>query len=120
MKGEILALHDYAEIRELLLDSRRIGFASSALFFALKGPRRDGHAFVRELFDKGVRNFIVSQAPAEELAGANIVLVDDALAALQRLAAHHRGMFDIPVMGITGSNGKTIVKEWLNQLLDDR
>lgn len=120
VKGKVLALHEDAEIRELLLDSRRIGFPSSSLFFALKGPRRDGHTFIKEIYSKGVRNFIVSEAPGADLAGANIILVKDVLSALQTLAAHHRSQFKLPVIGITGSNGKTIVKEWLNQLLDDK
>ena len=119
VKGKIIALHDNAEIRELLLDSRRISFPSSSLFFAIKGLRRDGHTFIGEAYNKGVRNFIVSEPPAD-LPDANIILVNDVLAALQILAAHHRTNCSIPVIGITGSNGKTIVKEWLNQLLDDR
>jgi alanine racemase len=119
VKGKLHASHEDAEVKELLLDSRRVAFPSSALFFALKGPRRDGHSFIKEVYDKGVRNFVVSELPAE-VPDANIIVVKDVLAALQALAAHHRSRFAIPVIGITGSNGKTIVKEWLSQLLDDR
>lgn len=113
-------MHEDVEIRELLMDSRRAVFPESSLFFALKGPRRDGHAFIGEAYKKGIHNFVVSEEPVEELPYANMILVKDVLTSLQLLAAHHRSRFDIPVIGITGSNGKTIVKEWLNQLLDDR
>lgn len=112
-------------IEHLLLDSRRLIFPDTSLFFSLKGPRRDGVVFLEELFKRGVRNFVVQQTdwPGEEMAGAfpeaNIILVRDTLVALQQLAAWHRRQFSIPVIGITGSNGKTIVKEWLNQLLED-
>jgi alanine racemase len=84
----------------------------------LKGNRRDGHQFIPELYKKGVRNFVVSELPGQAVyPDANFILVDDTLAALQGLAAFHRQQFNIPVIGITGSNGKTIVKEWLYQLL---
>ncbi len=94
-------------------------FPDSTLFFALKGPGRDGQLFIDDLYKRGVRNFVVHSAVAG-FPGANIILVDDTLAALQQLAAYHRRQFVIPVIGITGSNGKTIVKEWLNQLLEDK
>ncbi|MGB8194851.1 MAG: bifunctional UDP-N-acetylmuramoyl-tripeptide:D-alanyl-D-alanine ligase/alanine racemase [Chitinophagaceae bacterium] len=121
VKGEILQLHHNDRIEHLLPDSRKLIFPTTSLFFALKGPRRDGNAFIADLYEKGVRNFIVSEridvAPYAE---ANIILVHDSIIALQQLAALHRSQFSIPVIGITGSNGKTIVKEWLNQLLADR
>jgi alanine racemase len=104
-------------IGQLLLDSRRLIFPETSLFFALKGPRRDGSRFVSELYKRGVRNFVLTEE--QELPGANQVIVPDTLAALQRLAAAHRRQFAIPVIGITGSNGKTIIKEWLNQLLEE-
>jgi len=107
-------------IEHLLLDSRRLVFPASSLFFALKGPRRDGDRFIPELYKRGVRNFVVSGSAGTDLADANFIRVDDPLAALQRLAAYHRMQFSLPVIGITGSNGKTTVKEWLNQLLEDR
>lgn len=104
----------------LLLDSRKVFSAGTSLFFAIKGFRRDGHQFIPELYKKGVRSFIVSdKQPAEQYPEANFLLVDDTQVALQMLAAHHREQFDIPVIGITGSNGKTIVKEWLFQLLHE-
>jgi alanine racemase len=108
-------------IEQLLTDSRRLIFPKSSLFFALKGPRRDGHTFIEYLYHTGVRNFVVSEQPdLTPYPDANFLLVTDALQALQSLAAYHRSRFIYPVIGITGSNGKTIVKEWLNQVLDDQ
>lgn len=115
-----MQLHQDAAIDNLLLDSRKTYTVSSSVFFALKGIRRDGHRFISELYKKGVRNFIVSSVPDIKLfPEGNFMLVEDTLKALQQLAASHRKQFDIPVIGITGSNGKTIVKEWLYQLLHD-
>ncbi|HEV3249967.1 MAG TPA: bifunctional UDP-N-acetylmuramoyl-tripeptide:D-alanyl-D-alanine ligase/alanine racemase [Puia sp.] len=105
----------------LLIDSRKLIFADGSLFFALRGPRRSGIAFIKDLYQKGVRNFVVEEEiPVSAYPQANIILVSDTLRALQQLAAYHRQQFLIPVIGITGSNGKTIVKEWLNQLLEDQ
>jgi alanine racemase len=108
-----------ATIATLLLDSRRVGLTEGALFFALRGPNHDGHHHLAALYAKGVRLFVVSHAPASlgPFAGAGFVQVADTLAALQALAAQHRAAFQQPVWAITGSNGKTIVKEWLAQLL---
>ncbi|QKG57606.1 bifunctional UDP-N-acetylmuramoyl-tripeptide:D-alanyl-D-alanine ligase/alanine racemase [Hymenobacter sp. BRD128] len=103
----------------LLLDSRRVGLVEGAVFFALRGPNHDGHQHLAALYAKGVRLFVVSHPPASlvPFAGAGFVRVADTLAALQALAARHRAAFAGPVWAITGSNGKTIVKEWLAQLL---
>ncbi len=102
----------------LLTDSRRLSDPDVTLFFALQTARRDGHQFIPELYEKGVRAFVVSEEfPASAWPGAIFLRVDDTLVALQQLAAAHRSNFDFPVIGITGSNGKTIVKEWLYQLL---
>ncbi|MEJ7659186.1 MAG: Mur ligase domain-containing protein [Hymenobacter sp.] len=102
----------------LLLDSRRVGLTAGAVFFALRGPNHDGHHHLAALYAKGVRLFVVAYpASLEPFAGAGFVLVPDTLAALQTLAARHRAAFAGPVWAITGSNGKTIVKEWLAQLL---
>jgi alanine racemase len=100
----------------LLTDSRRINTGSEGLFFALSG-RRNGHEFIAEAYAAGVRNFVVKQGPEIKLPEANCLIVPDVLAALQTLAAYHRARFNLEVIGITGSNGKTIVKEWLYQLL---
>ncbi|HET9825784.1 MAG TPA: bifunctional UDP-N-acetylmuramoyl-tripeptide:D-alanyl-D-alanine ligase/alanine racemase, partial [Chitinophagaceae bacterium] len=119
--GRILQNHHETIIEHLLIDSRKLHSPSSSLFFALTGPRRNGHQFIPELYKKGVRNFIVSERIKEtELAEASFVLVNDTLEALQRLTAFHRKQFNMPVIGITGSNGKTIVKEWLYQLLQEK
>lgn len=111
-----------AAVHQLLLDSRRLGQPVGAVFFALQGPRHDGHRYLSELYSRGVRLFVVAEEAAisggcAAFPEAGFLLVDDTLAALQALAAHHRQQFRLPVIGITGSNGKTIVKEWLAQLL---
>ena len=104
----------------IFFDSRKIFSPATSLFIALKGPRRNGHSFIPELYKKGVRNFIIcEEIKPEDLPEANILFVKDGLSALQQLAAFHRKQFNIPVIGITGSNGKTIVKEWLYQLLHE-
>lgn len=85
------------------------------------GPRRNGQTFIPDLYLRGVRNFIIYETlDPKDYPDANFILVKNSLRALQQLAAFHRNQFDLPVVGITGSNGKTIVKEWLNQLLEDR
>jgi alanine racemase len=107
-------------ITELLIDSRKVIHPAQALFIALKGERRDGHDFIKDAYDKGVRCFMVSDDANSALYNdACFLQVTDTLQALQQLAQAHRNRFKIPVIGITGSNGKTIVKEWLFQLLSD-
>ena len=109
----------------LLHDSRQLTFPEASIFFAIKGQHHDGHAYVLPLYEKGVREFVVEKnalSPAQiqtlqELPGAKIWPVDNAIRAMQQLVASRRAQFTIPVVGITGSNGKTIVKEWLAQLL---
>ena len=111
-----------AKIGFVLTDSRSLCFPEETLFFALKSGRNDGHYYIPELYRRGVRNFVVTEVPADyatEYAEANFLKVVDSLEALQRLAERHRDEFNIPIVGITGSNGKTMVKEWLNQLLCD-
>lgn len=106
------------EIRELLLDSRKLSNPSQSLFFALKGDRRDGHQFIPDLYKKGVRYFVISDNVVKDnYPDAFFLPVNNTLESLQELAASHRAQFGIPVLGITGSNGKTIVKEWLYQCL---
>ena len=107
-----------ANVNWILTDSRSLCFPEETLFFALKSQRNDGHKYVQELYKRGVRNFVVSRLPQDMVADdCNFFVVDDTLHALQMLAASHRSQFNIPIVGITGSNGKTVVKEWLNQLL---
>ena len=108
------------QIRWLLTDSRSLCFPEETLFFALKTQRNDGHRYISDLYRRGVRHFVVEQVPEhiEVLyPDADFLRVPSPLAALQRLAERHRDEFDIPIIGITGSNGKTMVKEWLYQLL---
>ncbi len=106
-----------ANIGWLLTDSRSLCFPEETMFFALKTARNDGHRYISDLYRRGVRNFVVSILPDNPQADANYLKVPSPLAALQRLAERHRDEFDCPVVGITGSNGKTMVKEWLYQLL---
>jgi len=108
--------HD-ANVRWLLTDSRSLCFPEETLFFALRTKRNDGHRYIDELYRRGVRSFVVEQVPEQPQSDANYLRVPSSLAALQRLAERHRDEFDIPIVGITGSNGKTMVKEWLYQLL---
>lgn len=109
-----------ADITILLTDSRRLSVPEETLFFALETKNNDAHAFVSNLYQLGVRNFVVSRLLPEwdHFADANFLKVKNSLTALQKIAAQHRAKFHIPVIGITGSNGKTIVKEWLYQLLE--
>ncbi|WP_276132266.1 bifunctional UDP-N-acetylmuramoyl-tripeptide:D-alanyl-D-alanine ligase/alanine racemase [Polluticoccus soli] len=107
-------------IEELVIDTRKIAQPSQALFIALKSSRRDGHSFIKDAYEKGVRNFLVSvELDTAPFPDANFILVKDTLVALQQLVGARRKQFKIPVIGITGSNGKTIVKEWLYQLLNE-
>ncbi|MCC6279424.1 MAG: bifunctional UDP-N-acetylmuramoyl-tripeptide:D-alanyl-D-alanine ligase/alanine racemase [Saprospiraceae bacterium] len=107
-----------AGVEQLLFDSRQVAMPSRSLFFALSGERLDGHRYLPDLYRTGVRQFVVSkEIVVSEYPDANILLVKNTLQALQLLARHHRSRFQIPVVGITGSNGKTVVKEWLWQLL---
>ena len=106
-----------ALISWLLTDSRSLCFPETTLFFALKTQRNDGHHYIEDLYRRGVRNFVVDHLPEHPQADANYLKVPSPLAALQRLAERHRDEFNIPIVGITGSNGKTMVKEWLYQVL---
>ena len=119
-----------AKIGWLLTDSRSLCFPEETLFFALKSARNDGHRYIEDLYRRGVRNFVVEKSWGQvhdsdenqtsslrDFSDANFLIVPSPLAALQRLAERHRDEFDCPIVGITGSNGKTMVKEWLYQLL---
>ena len=112
-----------AIIEHLLLDSRKLLFPATSLFFALRGQRRDGNLFIPELYSKGVRCFVAGESFTEEeiikFPDAEFLQVQDVLQALHLLTSFHRQQFNLPVIGITGSNGKTIVKEWLYQLLQN-
>src|SRR4051812_46840454 len=99
---------DDSTISNLLTDSRKINNPTASLFFALS-DRRDGHDFIPEVYKAGVHNFVVKHVPEDitEYPKANFLVVNNVLKALQKLAAHHRKQFDLEVIGITGSNGKT-------------
>ena len=109
-----------ATIEWLLTDSRSLAFPETTLFFALRTKLGDGHHYISDLYRRGVRNFVVGTVPEDHAStypDANFLLVVSPLKALQRLAERHREEFDLPIIGVTGSNGKTVVKEWLYQLL---
>ena len=113
------------DIRHLLTDSRQLGTEPEAtLFFALKTDKNDGAKYIPQLIERGVRAFVVSESEignriADSGTLSIFLIVNSPLAALQRLAAYKRSLYHGPVIGITGSNGKTVVKEWLYQLLKD-
>ena len=117
--GRLIAGAGTEPVEQLVYDSRRVLQPAASVFFALRTGHNDGHRYLKEAWKKGVRNFVVADAGSVEgLEGASVLLVHDTLEALQGLAAHHRQQFQIPVIGITGSNGKTVVKEWLFQMLE--
>ncbi len=108
------------EITHLLIDSRAVSFPAESLFVALRTARNDGHRYIANLYEAGVRSFLVETRHALSLpSDANFLFVENTLEALQQIATAHRAEFSCPVIGITGSNGKTIVKEWLYQLLQE-
>lgn len=104
-------------LTQLLTDSRKLGEPAVSLFFAIPTKRNSGCHYIASLYEKGVRNFVVPVGCTESYPDANFWYVDDVMLALQRIAAEHRQQYSIPVVGITGSNGKTIVKDWIVQLL---
>lgn len=124
IEGEFV-LHEngMAWVEHLVIDSRKIVYPESSVFFAIKSLRNDGHHYLKEVYDKGVRNFIIeknAQVSLNDLGNlnhANVMVVSNSIEALQQLTTWHRNQFSLPIVGITGSNGKTIVKEWLYQLL---
>lgn len=118
-QGKLLSLHQDQPVVTLLTDSRKATTSDGNIFFAIKGEHHDGHQYLSDLYQKGVRQFIVEEQNdfLKRHADLNVLLVHSALDALQAIAAHQRTTIDVPVIGITGSNGKTIVKEWLYQVL---
>ena len=126
VNGEVIGNQlDTIVVENILFDSRTLIDAENTLFFALSTARNDGHKYIAELYEKGVKSFVINKNHAViakndspvQYPDATFVVVDDTLSALQKLASHRREQFDIPVVGITGSNGKTVVKEWLYQIL---
>jgi alanine racemase len=104
-------------VNHISIDSRSLQNGSNTLFFAIKGKNHDAHLYLDELITKGVAYFVVEYIPEHLVEKANYIVVENSLKALQQTAIAYRKQFDFPFVGITGSNGKTIVKEWLNFLL---
>ncbi|MFH6946638.1 bifunctional UDP-N-acetylmuramoyl-tripeptide:D-alanyl-D-alanine ligase/alanine racemase [Flavobacterium sp. FlaQc-50] len=117
LEAEWIGLHTAIFVDHVSIDSRSLQNGSQTLFFALSGVNNDAHLYISELIDKGVQSFVVQYVPDNCKGRANFLIVKDTLKALQEFAAYYRNLFDFPVIGLTGSNGKTIVKEWLNFLL---
>ncbi|MGM0651135.1 MAG: bifunctional UDP-N-acetylmuramoyl-tripeptide:D-alanyl-D-alanine ligase/alanine racemase, partial [Bacteroidota bacterium] len=101
----------------ILTDSRNIIKPETSLFFAIPGLQYDGHDFINDLYQAGVKNFIVQKPPGNRPDDASFLVCDNVISCLQKLMTDYRSRFDIPVIGITGSNGKTIVKEWFTQII---
>lgn len=116
LKAEFSALYPSEIVTRLLLDSRQFSSAEGVMFFALRGKNHDGHKYIEDLVNKGVRHFVVEQLPAQTFE-ANFVVVPDSMKALQDLAKYIREQSSAAVIAITGSNGKTVVKEWMGQIL---
>lgn len=117
LNGKSFLINPLANIKSLIVDSRSLADAPHSLFFAIKA-QRDGHQFIANAYQQGIRNFVVEKAmEADQFPEANWIEVPDTLTALQKLVTYHRSQYQLKVIGITGSNGKTIVKEWLYQLL---
>lgn len=109
-------------IHQLLIDSRSAAVSPFSLFFAINGRNHNGHRYIAELYQRGVRAFVISEPEGQfkSLTGAGFVFVEDTLKALQKLARFHRKLYSCPVVAISGSNGKTIIKEWLYHCLSDK
>lgn len=117
MKAELTGTDSNPLIDHISIDSRSLQNGVETLFFALAGPNNDAHLFIPELIQKGVQNFVVEYIPENVRDKANFLKVQSTFSALQAAAGYYRSLFHYPVIGVTGSNGKTIVKEWLNFLL---
>ncbi|MCB0760116.1 MAG: bifunctional UDP-N-acetylmuramoyl-tripeptide:D-alanyl-D-alanine ligase/alanine racemase [Flavobacteriales bacterium] len=116
--GGKVAGENTSTFSDISIDTRKLYRGEQTLYIALKGLNHDGHAYLQAAYDKGVRAFMVSQLPTlSDFPGAGFHVSEDTLSTWQKWVGHHRSQFQIPVIGITGSNGKTVVKEWLNQLL---
>ncbi len=115
IKGELYGNSTHT-IEYLIIDSRNATFPAKSLFFAITGVRHNGHNYINDLYLKGVRNFVVEKTLGIDYPDASVIVVPDTLAALQMLAGWHRQQFKKPVVAITGSNGKTILKEWIYQV----
>ncbi|MFV5683985.1 bifunctional UDP-N-acetylmuramoyl-tripeptide:D-alanyl-D-alanine ligase/alanine racemase [Flavobacterium sp. GB2R13] len=117
IQAEFVGDNSAVSIDTISIDSRSLQNGSQTLFFALVGTNNDAHIYIKDLIEKGVQNFVVTHIPEDSKTKANFLVVKSTLEALQKMAAYYRGLFHFPIIGLTGSNGKTIVKEWLNFLL---
>ena len=118
LQCELLGVNDVQPIHQIVTDSRNYFGESHALFVAIKGPLHDGHLHIKELYEKGIHSFIIDHdIDSNMMPLAQFFKVDNSIKALQKIAHYHRKQFTYPIIAITGSNGKTIVKEWLYQLL---
>lgn len=119
VEGKISSYYKEVVLEHLIIDSRKAIVSDGTVFFAIGGARNNGHHFIHFLYQQGIRNFVVEQE-VQLPSDANVLWVPSAVLALQKIAAYHRATFNIPIIGITGSNGKTIVKEWLYLLLSSK
>ncbi|MGV9002968.1 bifunctional UDP-N-acetylmuramoyl-tripeptide:D-alanyl-D-alanine ligase/alanine racemase [Flavobacterium sp.] len=117
LKANWVGKNDIAIVDSISIDSRSFQNDANTLFFALIGPNHDGHQYIEELISKNVQHFVVEYIPEHLKEKANYLIVENTLESFQKFASFYRNQFDFPIIGITGSNGKTIVKEWLNFLL---
>lgn len=117
IQAEFLGNNSSVSIDAISIDSRSLQNGSQTLFFALVGTNNDAHIYIKDLIEKGVQNFVVTHIPDNCEGKANFLIVGNTVKALQQMAAYYRALFHFPIIGLTGSNGKTIVKEWLNFLL---
>lgn len=121
LNGQLLKLVNDVVVEYLIIDSRKLFASPRSLFFAIKGVRNDGHAHIATAYEQGIRLFVIEKdIETEKYPLASFIKVPSSISALQSLAIAHRIQFDYPVIGITGSNGKTIVKEWLFQMLSSK
>ena len=121
--GEVISQSGQGLVAWISIDSRNILEPSKTLFVALKGAKFDGHDFIKSVYEEGVRSFLIQKGnPVLDnlTTDSTFIVVDNPHEALQKLAAYERSLFSGPLVGITGSNGKTIVKEWLGQVLSQQ
>jgi Alr-MurF fusion protein len=118
VNGRLVGASDL-QVTEIVTDTRQLSVSSGLLFFALKGKNHDGHSFIKSLYQNGIRIFVVDKLPEDEdiYTGAAFIVTGDTLTALQMLASYKRKSFHSPVIAVTGSAGKTVVKEWLADIL---
>ena len=118
LNSKVYQILNDEDIQELNIDSRNIGIVKNTVFFAIKADKRNGHDFLEAAYNKGVRNFIIQDIDGHDfLSECNYFVVKNSIQAMQSIAKFHRSTFNLQLLAITGSNGKTIVKEWLSEIL---